>query len=110
MSDIHCYSGYPAYPGDSYQLIARIFTAYIVIRKEKKRKEKKRKEKKRKELGSRRTTRETEGLGTCHPQERGNRVSETSEINSPAVTIITHKSMRATIQTWECHAHEVQFD
>jgi hypothetical protein len=100
MSDIHCYSGYPAYPGDSYQLIARISTAYIVIRKEKKRKE----------LGSRRTTRETEGLGTCHPQERGNRVSETSEINSPAVMIITHKSMRATIQTWECHAHEVQFD
>jgi hypothetical protein len=44
--------------------------------------EKKRKEKKRdkKELGSSRTTRETEGLGTCHPQERGNRVSETSEI------------------------------
>jgi hypothetical protein len=42
MSDIHCYSGYPAYPGDCYQLIARMSTAYIVIRKEKKRKEKKR--------------------------------------------------------------------
>jgi hypothetical protein len=40
MSDIHCYSGYPAYPGDCYQLIARMSTAYIVIRKEKKRKEK----------------------------------------------------------------------